>query len=80
MINITAFCETTRRSEALLTLGGRPHWGQYNSLMGVHELIRRMYPAYDRLEAVHRSLNRKGTFDNLFRRRVGFTTHPDNEP
>ena len=32
--------------EALYAVGGRPHWGQYNTLTGSHELMQSMYPHY----------------------------------
>ena len=35
--------------EALYALGGRPHWGQVNTLSGGHDTLRRLYPRYDRL-------------------------------
>lgn len=56
--------------------GGRPHWGQINSLTGSHDLVRSMYPRYDDWIAVHAQLNRRGTFNSPFTTRVGFTRHP----
>src|SRR5256885_8658587 len=32
--------------KALHELGGRPHWGQVNTLTGNHDLVARMYPHY----------------------------------
>lgn len=51
---------------------GRPHWGQINSLTGSHGLVASMYPAYQKWIDVYRQLNKNGTFDNPFSKRVGF--------
>lgn len=56
----------------LLQHSGRPHWGQTNRLNGSHDLIKSMYPKYDKWIAVYQQLNKQGTFDNPFSRRVGF--------
>ena len=57
--------------DALYALGGRPHWGQVNTLTGSHDTLRRLYPAYDRWLAVHDELNASGVFDSPFSKRVG---------
>jgi hypothetical protein len=54
--------------EALYDIGGRPHWGQVNTLTGP---LGRMYPEYDRWLAVHDELNASGVFDSPFAKRVG---------
>jgi L-gulono-1,4-lactone dehydrogenase len=59
--------------DALYALGGRPHWGQVNTLTGSHGTLRRLYPAYDRWLAVHDELNASGVFDSPFAKRVGIT-------
>jgi L-gulono-1,4-lactone dehydrogenase len=59
--------------DALYALGGRPHWGQVNTLTGSHDTLRRMYPAFDRWLAVHDELNGSGVFDSPFAKRVGIT-------
>jgi hypothetical protein len=57
--------------EALYALGGRPHWGQVNTLTGSHGLVASMYPRYDDWQRVHRSMNATGVFDSPFSKRVG---------
>jgi FAD binding domain-containing protein/D-arabinono-1,4-lactone oxidase len=59
--------------DALYALGGRPHWGQVNTLTGSHDTLRRMYPEYDRWLAVHDELNGSGAFDSPFAKRVGIS-------
>ena len=57
--------------DALYALGGRPHWGQVNTLNG--DAVRRMYPAYDRWLEVHAELNASGVFDSPFAKRIGIS-------
>ena len=59
--------------EALYGLGGRPHWGQYNTLTGSHELMQSMYPRFPDWLAVHAELNASGVFDSPFSKRVGIS-------
>jgi hypothetical protein len=59
--------------EALYAVGGRPHWGQYNTLTGSHELMQSMYPRYRDWLAVHNELNASGVFDAPFSKRVGIS-------
>ena len=59
--------------EALYALGGRPHWGQYNTLTGSHGLMQSMYDRYDRWLAVHDQLNASRVFDSPFSKRVGIS-------
>jgi L-gulono-1,4-lactone dehydrogenase len=54
--------------DALYDLGGRPHWGQVNTLSGP---LGRLYPEFDRWLAVHDELNATGVFDSPFSKRVG---------
>jgi L-gulono-1,4-lactone dehydrogenase len=58
---------------ALYKLGGRPHWGQINSLTGSHGLIAEMYPHYGEWQEVHAQLNSSGVFDSPFSKRVGIS-------
>ena len=58
---------------ALYELGGRPHWGQVNSLTGSHGLVASMYPRYADWQAVHAELNASGVFDSPFSKRVGIS-------
>ena len=59
--------------DALYDLGGRPHWGQVNTLTGSHGLVRSLYPRYDDWQEVHARLNRSGVFDSPFSKRTGLT-------
>ena len=59
--------------EALHKLGGRPHWGQVNTLTGSHELIASMYPDYGKWLEVYGQLNASRVFDSPFTRRVGIS-------
>lgn len=71
--------ETLRRyQEEMLRFSGRPHWGQVNNLSGAGGLIGKLYPELDRWLAVYRQLNARGTFDNAFTDRVGFSTFDFN--
>jgi len=57
--------------DALYELGGRPHWGQVNTL--TEPALRALYPQLDRWLAVHADLNASGAFDSPFTKRVGFS-------
>jgi hypothetical protein len=59
-------------SYSVLDLGARPHWGQINYLSGGRELIKRMYPMFDKWIAVRKVLNSSGVFNNRFSARCGF--------
>jgi hypothetical protein len=56
--------------DALYDIGGRPHWGQVNTLAGP---LRRMYPEFDRWLEVHDELNATGVFGSPFSKRVGIS-------
>ena len=56
--------------DALYEIGGRPHWGQVNTLTGP---LGRMYPEFDRWLAVHEDLNASRVFDSPFAKRVGIS-------
>ena len=60
--------------EALYALGGRPHWGQVNTLTGSDGLIGAMYPRFDDWLDVHHRLNASGVFNCPFSKRVGIST------
>jgi len=62
--------------EALYDLGGRPHWGQVNTLTGSHDLIRSLYPRLDDWLEIHGRLNASRVFDSPFSKRVGLATYP----
>jgi len=57
--------------ETLYPLGGRPHWGQYNTLTGSDGLVASMYPRFRDWLDVHERLNASGVFDSPFSKRVG---------
>jgi FAD/FMN-containing dehydrogenase len=59
--------------EALYELGGRPHWGQVNTLTGSHGLVASMYPRYGDWLDVRRRLDPDGVFDSAFTKRVGIS-------
>ena len=64
----------SRYETAMYPLGGRPHWGlEFDHLTGNNGLLRRMYPKLDAWLAVYRQLNARGTFNNAFTQRMGFT-------
>jgi len=54
-------------------VGGRPHWGQFHQLSGNNEMIKKLYPDYDKWFKVFCELNEHGTFDNSFTENCGFT-------
>ena len=58
-------------AKSLYALGGRPHWGQVNTLTGSRDLIASMYPRFGDWLAVHERLNSSGVFDSPFSKRVG---------
>ena len=57
--------------DALYELGGRPHWGQVNTLTGSHGLVASMYERWDDWLAAHERFNASGVFDGPFSKRVG---------
>jgi L-gulono-1,4-lactone dehydrogenase len=59
--------------EALYDLGGRPHWGQVNTLTATERFVASMYPRYSDWQDVHRKLNASGVFDSPFSKRVGIS-------
>jgi L-gulono-1,4-lactone dehydrogenase len=59
--------------EALYELGGRPHWGQVNTLTGSHGLVDSMYPRYADWLDVRGRLDEGGVFDSTFTKRVGIS-------
>ena len=59
--------------EALYDVGGRPHWGQVNTLAGGDDTLRRLYPEFDRWLDVRGRLDPHGTFDSPFAKRVGIS-------
>ncbi|MCP5054062.1 MAG: FAD-binding protein [bacterium] len=67
-----AFQMYQRFERELYAFSGRPHWGQINTLTGSHDFIASMYPEYKKWMAVYHELNKKGTFNSPFGKRVGF--------
>jgi hypothetical protein len=63
--------------DALYDLGGRPHWGQVNTLAAGR--LGSLYPRLGEWLAAHAELNASGVFDSPFSKRVGiseFSTRP----
>lgn len=60
--------------QALSKLGGRPHWGQVNTLSADDGVLAAMYPHYRDWLDVQRQLNSSGVFDSPFTDRVGIST------
>jgi hypothetical protein len=54
--------------------GGRPHWGQVNTMTGSNGLVESKYPSYRDWQDIHAQLNASGVFDSPFSKRVGITT------
>ncbi len=48
----------------------RSHWGQYNQLNG--EIIKKLYPQFEKWKNIYNILNKNGTFDNYFTNKCGF--------
>lgn len=65
-----------RYQNNMYDLGGRPHWGlEFDNLSGANNMISDMYPKLQTWMDVYQQFNSKGTFDNRFTDRVGFTKH-----
>jgi L-gulono-1,4-lactone dehydrogenase len=62
--------------QALHGLGGRPHWGQINTLAGGRELLEELYEGFEAWLEVHERLNSSGVFDSPFSERVGISAGP----
>jgi D-arabinono-1,4-lactone oxidase/FAD binding domain len=58
---------------ALYGLGGRPHWGQVNTLTGSRELVASLYRQLPQWLEAHEELNSSGVFDSPFSKRVGIS-------
>jgi hypothetical protein len=57
--------------DALYAVGGRPHWGQVNTLC--EDVLRELYPRYDRWLQVRGRFDPEGRFDAPFTKRVGIS-------
>jgi hypothetical protein len=57
--------------DALYAVGGRPHWGQVNTLCD--DVLRELYPRYDRWQEVRGRFDPEGLFDAPFTKRVGIS-------
>lgn len=65
-----------RYQNNMYELGGRPHWGlEFDNLSGANNMIGTMYPQLGTWMNVYNQFNSKGTFNNRFTDRVGFTKH-----
>jgi L-gulono-1,4-lactone dehydrogenase len=60
--------------EAVHQLGGRPHWGQLNTLNAHRETLDKLYPRYCDWLKVHAELNASGVFNSPFSKRVGISS------
>jgi len=63
-----------RYEQSMYEFGGRPHWGQVNSVSPYE--VHRLYPFLQDWLSVRDVLNARGTFDSPFSRRVGLA-RPD---
>jgi L-gulono-1,4-lactone dehydrogenase len=52
----------------MLALGGRPHWGKQFSATA--DQLRAAYPEYERFDALRRTVDPRGIFENAFLERV----------
>lgn len=59
--------------DELYELGGRPHWGQFNTLTDDDERLAKLYPRYADWRAVRDELAGSGVFDAPFTKRVGIS-------
>ncbi|HEY6781579.1 MAG TPA: D-arabinono-1,4-lactone oxidase, partial [Thermoleophilaceae bacterium] len=59
--------------DELYELGGRPHWGQFNTLTNDDERLAKLYPRYADWRAVRDELAGSGVFDAPFTKRVGIS-------
>jgi hypothetical protein len=62
-----------RYEDEFYKFSGRPHWGQVNTLTGGHDLVKSIYPKLDTWMKIYKQLNKNGTFDSPFTKRVGFS-------
>jgi FAD/FMN-containing dehydrogenase len=58
--------------DTLYAYGGRPHWGQVNTV--TEPALRMLYPQLDRWLAVRRELDASRVFSSPFTKRVGLST------
>jgi FAD/FMN-containing dehydrogenase len=74
LANTVGGYELLRKIEnEMYAFGGRPHWGLLNFISGGRELIRQMYPQFDKWDAVRQQLDPDGMFANSFTDRAGIT-------
>lgn len=65
-----------RYQNSMYALGGRPHWGlEFDHLTNNNGILNQMYPKLPEWLSVYRQFNAKGTFNNRFTDRMGFTHH-----
>lgn len=62
--------------EALMSLGARPHWGQFHGLTGARGWLDRAYPEAGSWRSVFYQLNAHGIFDNAFTDRLALSVKP----
>jgi FAD/FMN-containing dehydrogenase len=57
----------------LIALGARPHWGKICNLVNGKELVKKMYPKFDKFQDTIAFFNPKGTFNSSFSFRTGMS-------
>jgi len=55
----------------LIPLGARPHWGKICDLVNGKELVKKMYPRFDKFQETIKFFNPHGTFNSSFSFRTG---------
>ncbi len=62
-----------RMQLALLPKGARPHWGKICNLVNGQELIKEMYPEFEKFLETANFFNPNGTFNSVFSSRTGIS-------
>lgn len=63
----------------LTKIGGKPHWGlDFAQLNGNFDRLLAMYPQLECWQEVYQEFNAKGTFNNSFTNRMGFSNNPNS--
>ena len=83
MIELILISETRHGRELLAEherrlaeLGGRPHWGQYNTLGADDAYLARLYPRWQAWLDARERFNASGVFDSQFTDRIGLSSPP----
>ena len=63
-----------RYYDALIELGGRPHWGlEFNDLSTDPDFVKALYPMWEKWLSVYKEFNSTGVFNNRFTDRLGIS-------